>query len=158
MDIFNLYATNPDAEENGRYFENGDVEFLIAREGNDQYSRMINVQFKAHEHTLSQKDSDEGLMAAKACSDKIMISVMSKSILLGWRGIEKNGKTGKVTFQGEELEFNADNAAKLLALKDFRSWVSGKSSDFKNYLAVQEAKDEKNLSPSTAGTSNGVAT
>lgn len=163
MDLFASYACDPKAEENGRWFENGDVEFLIARSGNRAFNDMISVQYKQHKHTLDQKDSPEGRIAAEQCADKINVLVMSRSILLGWRGKEKKGPDGellvvdgqpvlgRVDYQGTELSFSPSNAAKALTHKDFRAWVNGRSDDFKNYLVEVKKEDEKNFAPISSG-------
>lgn len=151
MDILAQYGTSIEAEEKGRWFQNGDVEFLIARNGNRTYSDIMAVQFQAHNHTLSQRDTKEQREAANDRAEKIQIDAMSKSILLGWRGVERvlNEETGEkvvgqLKFGGEVLEYNQRNAAKLLAVKDFREWTFGKANDFKNFLLEVKAADEKN--------------
>jgi hypothetical protein len=147
MDIFSIYATNDDAEQQGRYQENGDAQFLIARNGNDRYSRMLTNLYEIHKFTLDNKSDEESRKAAKDRSDKIMVEVMSKSILLGW--------TGNVKFRGEQLPYSVENAVKLLQVKDFRNWVNAKADDFKNYLEVVEADDAKNSAPTSSGALNG---
>lgn len=168
MDLFQLYATDPKAEENGRWFENGDVEFLIARSGNRAFNDMISVQYKQHKHTLDQKDSPEARVAAEQCADKINVLVMSRSILLGWRGKQKKGPDGeplevdgqpalgRLDYQGNELPFTPANAAKVLAHKDFRAWVNGRADDFKNFLVEVKKEDEKNSVPTSSGVSSGA--
>lgn len=170
MDIFANFATNLNDEENGRYFENGDVEFLIARSGNRTYNDMISTQFTAHKHILDQKDTPEARFAANACADKINVMVMSRAILLGWRGLPKKNADGTPMLaadgtpvlgslrdrDGSEMAFNVFSAAKILALKDFRAWVSTKSDDFRNYLEEVKKADEKNSEPTSTGNSPGV--
>lgn len=164
MDLYTSYATSLEAEENGRWFENGDVEFLIARSGNRAYNDGIQAQFAAHKHTLDQKDTKEAREAGNDRAEKIQTLVMSRSILFGWRGLAKKGPDGKplevdgspvlgqLLYKGAELEFSQPNAAKVLAHKDFRSWVSGKSDDFRNYLEEVKKEDEKNSEPTSFGT------
>lgn len=156
MDVFNNYATSLSAEENGRWFENGDVEFCVARSNNRSFNDMIQAQFLAYKHTLDQKDTPEARAAANDRADKINTLVMSRTILLGWRGIvSKNADgvetVGKMLYKGEELEFSVANAAKVLAHKDFRSWVSSKADDFRNFLEVVKKEDEKNSEPTSTG-------
>lgn len=164
MNIFDHYATDLNAEEKGRYFENGDVEFLIARSGNHTYNDMISTQFTAHKHILDQKDTPEARAAANACADKINVMVMSRSILLGWRGLPKKNADGTVIEvdgkpvmgalrdrTGAEMPYDVFTAGKILALKDFRAWVSGKADNFRNYLEEVKKEDEKNFAPSSSG-------
>lgn len=147
MDIFSAYATNDQAEQNGREFENGDATFLIARSGNRRYTDMLSQLYTAHKHTLDQKDTSEARLAAEDRSNKIMVEVMSKSILLGW--------SGNVKYKGVDLPYNQTNAALLLGHKDFRNWVDGKSSSFQNYLEEVKKEDEKNSAPTSTGSSPG---
>lgn len=164
MDIFSSYATDPNAEEKGRYFENGDVEFLIARSGNRAYNEMMQAQFTAHKHTLDQKDTPEARQAGNDRAEKITVLVMSRTVLLGWRGLPKKGPDGApLEVDGKQvlgvlrdrtgaaMEPNQTNAAAILALKDFRQWVSGKSDDFRNYLEEVKKEDEKNSATTSTG-------
>lgn len=156
MDIFKQYATDPAAETKGRYFENGDVEFLIARAGNRTFNDMFNQQINAHKHTLDQRDTPEQRNRAEDRAEKILVDVMSKTVLLGWRGLPKLNEDGtpmlldgqpvlgKLEYNGEALEYSPANAAKVLAHKDFRTWVDGRANDFKNFLVVVQKEDEKN--------------
>lgn len=147
MDFWNAYSTNEQAEVEGRYFENGDAEFLIARAGNDRYSRMISKQYEGNKHILDDKSSDAAKATGEALAKKITIDVMSKSILLGWKG--------NVDWKGTPLPYTVDNAQKLLGLKDFQAWVVGKSGAYQNYLLAAEEEDAKNSVPTSSGISSG---
>jgi hypothetical protein len=150
MDIFALYATDLDAEENGVWIAKGDAEFLIARSGNEKYNRMLNVQYEGNKVILDAKDTEAEQIASAALSRKINIDLMAKSILLGWRG--------NVTYKGAPLEYNIFSAKTILAHKDFANWVSNESSKLSNYQAKSKEVDEKNSEPTSSGTSNGEAT
>lgn len=169
MNIFDAYSTDLNAEEKGRWFENGDVEFLIARSGNRAYNDMIQTQFTAHKHTLDQKDTPEARAAGQARAEQIQTMVMSRTVLLGWRGLPKKDAEGKVIEvdgapvlgqligrKGEALTYSVAAAAAVLALKDFRAWVNGKSDDFRNYLEAVKVEDEKNSEATSAGSSPGA--
>lgn len=150
MDIFLKYATDPKAEQEGKEFDfGGGLFMLIARSGNDKYTRMLNKQYEAHKHTLDLKDTDEQIAASKELSHKIMADVMAHSVLLGWRG--------PASFKGEDLPYSIANAKKLLLLKDFQTEVARRSDDFKNYRFETEEADAKNSSTTSSGTSLGVA-
>jgi hypothetical protein len=153
MDIFNLYATNIAQEAEGKPFTKefgGDATFLIARSGNPKYARLLNAAYEANKAILDDKTTDAAREAAQACSDKIMIDVMAKSVLLGW--------TGNVKYQGADLPYSVENAAKLLALSEFRKLVGTLSDNFKNYRLAVEAEDAENLPVISTGTSNGAPT
>lgn len=156
MDIFSAYGTSNQAEEKGRWFEFGDVEFLVARSGNRAYNDMISAQFTAHKHTLDQKDTPEARTIANERADKINTLVMANTILLGWRGLAKTDAdgvvtTGQVRYKGAELAFSTANASTLLSHKDFRAVISAKSDDFRNYLEDVKKEDEKNSAATSSG-------
>lgn len=151
MDFAAAFQTDATAEEKGRWYEFGDVEFLIARSGNRKSTDMFQQQFTAHKHTLDLNDTPEQRLAAEERATTIQVDVMAAAILLGWRGreikdetVEGGVRVGKVLFEGIELEYNQANAKKMLRMKDFRAWVNTKSGDFKNYLAKVKEEDAKN--------------
>lgn len=151
LDIFNQFATNTAHEEEGRPFDKefgADVTFVIARAGNRTYSRMLQAQVDAHKHTLDQKATEEQKLASEDRSEKIMIDVMAKSILLGW--------SGNVKYQGKPLPYSVDNAIMLLQLKEFRKKVDGLSNDFKNFRLISEEEDAKKSATTSNGASHGA--
>lgn len=160
MDFKHSYATNENAENEGRYFENGGIEFLIARGGNDRYSRMIAKQYDANKHILDDKSSEAAKEAGEELAKGITIDVMSKSILLGWRRPVKD-EAGKIsyandlTYDGKPLAYSVAAAQLMLSMKDFQTWVAGKSNAYQNYLLSTEEDDAKNSAPTSSGTSSG---
>lgn len=129
IDLFNEFATNTEAEENGVWQEFAPgTKFLIARSTNKHYSRALTKAFEKNRATLS-RTSD----AAEAMSEDIMIGVIARTILLDWEG---------VVYKGKPLEYSFENARELLSHKDFRRWVMSKAEDLDSYKAVQEAEDE----------------
>lgn len=130
IDLFNEFATNPEAEENGVWQEFAPgTKFLIARSTNKHYSRALTKAFEKNKATLS-RTSD----ASEAMSEDIMIGVIARTILLDWQG---------VTYKGvKDYSYSFENARELLSHKDFRRWVMSKAEDLDSYKAVQEAEDE----------------
>lgn len=155
MDFLAAYATNEDAEEQGVYIKNGDAEFLIARANNTRFARMLNVQYEGNKQILDARDTPEQQDISDALNRKITIEIMSKSILLGWRGAVSYGKDddGKPV----PLPYSVENAQKLLSHKDFMHWVNQQAGKMSNYLLAAKESDEKNLPPSSGGSSPGVA-
>jgi hypothetical protein len=158
MDIFRAFGTDPVLEKQGRYFELGDAEFLVARSGNQAYTDMFSQLVQAHKHTLDQRVTPEDRARANERAEKITVEVMSKTILLGWRPIVRKladgtEVAGKIEFNGEDLTgaYSVANAAKLLAVKEFRNWVQSKSDDYKNFLVATQEEDEKNSEATSAG-------
>lgn len=158
MDIYSRYATDITAEEEGRWFDFGaGIEFLIARQGNTRYNRILAQQYEAHKHTLDLETTGtpEQQKAAKDRSHRIMAEVMAKSILLGWRVKEGAPEGTQLTYKGQAAEYSVANAEKLLLIKDFQADVDRKARDFNNFRVKLEEADAKNLLPTSTGTSSG---
>jgi hypothetical protein len=132
VDIFSAFAVDEKAELEGRWVEYGDgVSFLVARSGNSKYNRLLSSQYKRNKVALEAKGA-----AAEALSDALMVEVMAKTILLDWKG--------ELTLKGEKLEYNLENAKRVLAFKDFRRYISSLSEDFESFKAEQEEDEAKN--------------
>lgn len=129
----NQYLTDPELEINGAWIPSAkkDSDFLIARSGNRLFSRELTREIEDNQEILDGKDD-----AADACSDDIMVRVLAKTILKGWRG--------NVVFNGEVLSYSKDNAEKLLAMKEFRKWVIKKSEELEHYR-VKAVKAQGNV-------------
>ena len=63
-----------------------------------------------------------------------MVSVLAESILMGW---------DNVTFKGETLEYNLENAKKLLGIKEFRRLVASLADDVENFKVAEIAQVKK---------------
>ena len=110
LDIFEVYATDEDAEEKGVWFPLGEeTELLIARDGNDECEQLVERLMIENADKLSA-GGDE----SKAVQRKIEIEVTAATILKGWK---------KLKYKGEMLDYSEDNARMLLAHKDFRRRV-----------------------------------
>lgn len=160
MDIFNAFAANKDVEENGKEVEIGKNTFItVARSGNTMYSRLLSKLFEAHKHELDIKGPD-----AEFRSEQIMLEVLSKTILLGWRTVipsadgdkSKDVSSDIVSFKGEVLPFSVANARRALEVKDFRTLVTKQSELFQNFRAVNEEEDVKKSATTSPGPSLGV--
>ncbi len=130
IDIFNDFATNVQAESEGVWEPySGEVEFLIARSHNKAFDRMITMLVKKNQKLLDSKTE-----AAQLKSEELMVETMAKTILLGWKG--------NFNFQGQPMgEYSVEKAKKLLAIKDFRMWVSNVADDHARFKAVQDEDD-----------------
>lgn len=123
MDLEKQFATDSEAELNGAWIPGigKKGEYLIARAGNPRFTRELTKEIEDNQETLDGKDD-----AADRCSDEIMGRVMSKTILLGWRGEVKFGEQSLTYSQGVA-------AAQLTAMKDFRDWVNKKSNEREHF-------------------------
>jgi len=151
LDIFKQYATDPQAEQDGREFPFGEGVYLcIARANNARYTHMLNARFQQFKHELDKKNTPEEIAAGRARSDKIMAEVMAHTVLLGWRG--------PLGFKGQLVgDYSVQKAQDLLQYPEFQNAVAAKASEFRNFLYEVEAADAKNSETTSGGTSPGVA-
>lgn len=129
LDIFTEFAV---ADDGVWVPYKGDVEFLIARADNPKFRRRISYFYEKNRRLLDSKGD-----AAEAKSNEIMATVMAETILMDWKG--------KVKIQGEVVQYNKANAARLLAVPMFREWVTKMSKDEHAYKVVKDAEDAENL-------------
>lgn len=131
LDIFAQFATDETKEEDGVWVElSDDAAILVARSGNKKYSKMIAREYEKNKKILDGKND-----VADAKSEEIMIEVLAKTILLGWRNIQ---------FKGEELPYSLENAKMLLKVKDFRKLVGGYADDSSAFKMLAEEEVVKN--------------
>lgn len=127
LDIFAKYATDESLENNGTWREiGGGAEVLVARAGNKQYGKLLTKLVEQHRKVLDVADE-----VADAKSDDIMVEVLAKTILLGWKNIE---------FKGKALDYSLDNAKTLLKVKDFRRVVVGLSDELQAFQTKEETE------------------
>ena len=125
LNVFNEYATDEKAEVEGTIMEVGEAKLTIARIGNKKYSRKLSKLYERNRKALERKDD-----TADALSDKIMIDVLSETVLLGWEGIDDE--------KGKPMPYSKDNAVKLLGLKDFRKLIMELAGDESEFKLVKE--------------------
>lgn len=127
LNVFNMYATDEKAEVEGTIMEVGEAKLTIARIGNKKYSRKLSKLYERNRKALERKDD-----AADALSDKVMIDVLSETVLLGWEGIDDEN--------GKPMPYSKENAVKLLGLKDFRKLIMELAGDESEFKLVKEAE------------------
>lgn len=127
FDVFEEFATDEALEENGTWFELGKgAALLIARSGNRAYGKALAKAVEKNRVALDFEDE-----AADKLSDEIMVDVLARTILLGFRNL---------SFQGKPAEYSLEKAKEMLAVKDFRKRVIAYSDNFEAYKVKQEAK------------------
>lgn len=132
VDMFADFAINTVKEQDGVWvMYRGDVEFLIARNGNRKYRKLFTNAVEKNKRALDSKGD-----AAEAKAEELLIDVMAKTILLNWRG--------SLAIQGTVTEYSEAAAKKLLAMPMFREWVNDQANDIAAYKAVQENEDAGN--------------
>lgn len=130
LDIFASYATDDNAELNGSWQQLGEGSLLIARSGNRNYVRLLTSKVEQNQQLLDKQDD-----AAEKLSDDIMAEVFAQTILLGWSGIQ---------YQGKDFPYTKENAKKALLHKDFRREVDRLAENVDAYRMKVEGEQVKN--------------
>lgn len=130
FDLFEEFATDAALETGGAWITRGPARFLIARDGNDNFSEAIAKAFAENEDAI-KGDTPE----AKELSARLMREVLAKTILLGWEN---------VSYKKQPLVYSVENAAEMLKHSEFRTWVRQESLKRDHYKAKAEEAAEKN--------------
>lgn len=130
FDVFADFATNPDLEVNGTWFDLGKgASILVARADNWKHNQALGAALEQHQEALGTKDQ-----AAHDLSQTVMAEVFAKSILLGWKGM---------FYKGAPIDYSHANALTLLSHTDFRVLVGKKASQFEAYKVKVEVEQGK---------------
>lgn len=134
IDLFAAFATNEVAEVEGIETQIpgcGDTLFLVARDGNKAYSKLLQKLVKQNRAVLDSKGS-----AADKKNDEIYVEVLARTILLSWKGA--------INLQGVMTPYSYEAAVKLLSLKEFRGAVTSVSEAMELFRLEKEEEDAKN--------------
>lgn len=127
MDIFKVFATDPNKELNGTWVplsEDG-AKLLVARAGNRRHTRLMNGMYAANRMTLEGADRE----AADSKDEELSVECAAQAILLGWESL---------TYQGKPIEYSLENARRLLKHSEFRVLVMTHANNFENFRAKEE--------------------
>mgnify|MGYP000851115727 FL=1 len=141
MDIFAQFATDPNLELEGKWFNLGPAtrtleggkpdpasvpRIKVARHGNKRHSRIVSQLYEANKSLLEMKND-----AAEQRGIEIAVESMAKGILLGWENL---------SFKGTGLPdgWDYETAVMLLQVKDFRELVGRYANDFAEYRLVKD--------------------
>ena len=130
-DIKKIFGVNQNLEIDGVWQVIGDgIMVKVARMGNPEYQKEFQKVSKPHRRALKRGTlSDE-------VAEKMLISVMAKTILLGWKGVEEDGV---------EVPFSHENAKRILTeYKDLRDYVSDIANDIDMFQRENDEEAEKN--------------
>ena len=131
MDLRKAFATDTEAEIKGVPFEYGDSTFILARKFNPTHRKLFSKLWKANRRVVEGEGD-----AAEKRADEIMCEVMSKTILLGWKNVQVDGK---------DLPYSQQAAYDLLLeMRDFREVIDTASAELKRFKVHQDEEDEKN--------------
>lgn len=131
MDIKKEFGTDKTLENEGVWQDIGDgARVLVARINNKAYSDELKRLSVPHKIAIrNDRLSDEVWL-------QILIEVTAKTLLLGWSGIEYDGKP---------LPYSTDNSMKILTeFKDFRDSISGLATSMELFKQNEKAAAIKN--------------
>lgn len=129
----NDLRTNEKAENEGVWEDfGGGTKVLIARIGNKRYETRLNALMKPYKRQIRAGSMPDETM------DKIIIQVMSETIVLGWEGLTENGKA---------LKYSEAEANRILTdprYKEFRNLVSDAAQDAAIYRELEVEEEAGN--------------
>ena len=130
---FSEVKVNNSMAESGVWMDHDDTtSFLIARMGNKKFHAVFNKLIGPY-----RRQFESGKLSTEKQTD-IMCKCMSKSILLGWKGL---------TMDGEALEYSEEKAYELLSMEgadEFRDLISSYAQDADAYRNDQLEEEGKN--------------
>lgn len=130
MDIFNSFATDEVAENEGRWFPlSKTAKVLVARTGNSAYIKALRQRMKDNQID-AEDSSDEN---EKLVTD-LVIETMAETVLLGWSGLE---------YKGKAMDYSKANAVTLLQVKAFRKRI-GDIADKHESFRIREEEEAGN--------------
>jgi len=139
---FEKFRTDEKLEQEGRWFPVGEgAECKIARTGNPRYKEMLRSKLGVYEQSLQQRLLDDDT------ADAMLIEVMAKTILLDWKGFEK---------EGENVPYSVKTAIEQMTeYKEFRNFVAMNADNMQAYKKVASEDDRGNLPTESDGSLSG---
>lgn len=132
----NTLRTNEDLENNGVWRDLGNgAKLLIARLGNEEFSKMFTELTKAYDET--------GTKVPVEVQRDFTVKCLARTVLLGWEGI----------FDGKKkLKYSYDNAVRVLTeIKDFREMILKLAGQLEAYKAINDEELVGNLKSASDG-------
>lgn len=114
MDFKKNFVTNKKKETEGVWLPGPEgSEFLIARAGNTNFTKLAGELMKPYRKLLQMGKADDQLI------HEVVAEVTSKTILLGWRGLNEGG---------QEIAYSQQEAKqRLVSSNDFAEFIAGLS-------------------------------
>lgn len=132
MDIRAEYATDDKLEVEGVERDiGGGAKLLIARSGNSAFSDLMAKLYEQNKTALDQKTPE-----SEALNKKLMVSVLARTILVGWSGITEGKGADKV-----DVPYSVEKAEEYLGYKDFQALVTRLAAEREPYL-LEKAQAE----------------
>ncbi len=126
MDFKKTFATNRTKEEEGVWFKGPEgSEYLVARQGNKSFNKLMAEVAKPHRKLIEMGKADEELVT------EITAEVVSRTILLDWRGVTDDGKAVPYS--------HAEAKKRLIDYPDFADMIAGFSKSMAAYQDQERA-------------------
>ena len=131
-DVKKLFGTDSTKEQEGVVHEMGDgLKMRIARIGNPKYQKRFQAISKPHRRAIRR-----GTLADEV-AEKLLIQCLSETIVLGWEGLEENGK---------EVPYSLENCIRILtAYPELRNYVNDIANELEGYQAEDDEEGAENL-------------
>lgn len=138
MDIFNEFYVNRKMADEGVWEPIGDAKVKVASTQSQIYQkRMMEEVRKRGLYDPSAEGHQEKMTA-------LVLDLFAECILLDWENIQ---------YQGKPLDYNFDNARKVLEVEAFFGLINGIALHKARYREAMVEKAEKNLPKRSAGKS-----
>ncbi len=129
---FSTFQTDRTLEEQGVEVEIGKgATITVARIGNSKYETLLRAMTKPFRRQIQQ-----GLFPIER-QDELLLEVVSKTVLLGWKGFTDDDE--------KEIPFSPAKALELMTeTKDFRDLVFEIANEMETFRRVEQEEDSKN--------------
>jgi hypothetical protein len=126
MDFKKTFATNRTKELEGVWFPGPDgSSYLVARQGNKNFNKLMAEVAKPHRKLIEMGKADDELLT------EITAEVVSRTILLDWKGVTDDGKP--VAYSNEEAK------RRLIDYPDFADMIAALSKGMAAYQDQEKA-------------------
>ena len=126
MDFKKTFATNKSKEEQGVWVKGPEgSEYLIARQGNKAFNKLMAELAKPHRKLIEIGKADEDLIT------DLTAEVVSRTILLDWKGVTDDGKPVPYS--------HAEAKKRLVEYADFADMIGGFSKSMALYQDEEKA-------------------
>jgi len=130
--LYHLFGTDQDLEQQGFCLEYGSAQFVIARAGgsNNKYQRLLERKLRPYRSAINAGTMDEDL------TKRLLAESYAEGIILAWDGVTDT--------DGNDLPFTKENVVKLLIdLPDLFTEIIQESQRISNFVRVAAEEDAK---------------
>lgn len=132
MDLQKEYGfTDPNLERDGVEVELDDGAFItVRRTNNEEFGKYLRALRKPHERRIQRGRMDQKIL------DNLTRKAVAKHVLIGWRGIEVDGKA---------VKYSPEKAEELMKqFEDFQEDVLTAANSSETFRAEVTEENEKN--------------